>query len=110
MNDYSIRDLTALTSSEPAFRQLRSKTRLITGALLGLFVLIYGVYVGTAVYASDWVASRHIGPLSVAWVIAFAASLMPVSIALTFVRYSDNALEPLVTELRRHAEQVTADE
>lgn len=101
MNDLPERELTSRISTHPVFGQLKKKTRRVTTVLFALFVLIYGTYVGTAVYANHWVAEHHIGSLSVAWVIAFIASITPVTIALAYLSYSDKVLEPLAEDLKR---------
>jgi uncharacterized membrane protein (DUF485 family) len=95
---YSFDTHAARTS--PTYAELKSRTRSITLRLLAAFVAIYGTYVGTSVYASGAVADAHVGPLSVAWLLALTATAMPVVIAVVFMRYSDRVLQPLADEVR----------
>lgn len=86
--------------NDPQYRSLKRTSRRIVAPLTIAFLVIYGVYVLGAVYASETVARHHIGGLSIAWILALIVNAMPIMIAVVYSRLADQHLEPTVAVLK----------
>jgi uncharacterized membrane protein (DUF485 family) len=87
----------------PEFRELTSRRhRFIAGAAAVTFIW-FGVYLGLAVFATDFMGTTVLGGVPIAWLAAMSQVLMTWAVTSTYLRKADREFAPLEQRVAERA-------
>ena len=86
--------------ADPRFRELRRRFRSFAFPWTVAFLTWYLLYVLMSAYARDFMDTKVVGNLNVAFFFGILQFLSTFAIAYLYSRYADRRLDPLAEELR----------
>jgi uncharacterized membrane protein (DUF485 family) len=87
----------------PEFRELTTRRhRFIAGAAAVTFVS-FGIYLGLAVFATDFMGTTVLGGIPIAWFAAMSQVLITWAVTWTYLRKADREFAPLEQRVAERA-------
>mgnify|MGYP002651901112 CR=1 FL=1 len=90
--------------ASPEFQELRTRLRRFVFPMTAFFLVWYGLYVALGAFAHDFMAIRVFGNINVALVMGLGQFVTTFAITWAYVRFANNTIDPMATELREHIE------
>ena len=87
------------------FAALRKKFRGFVFPMTGAFLAWYFLYVILATYASDFMATKLFGNITVGLVLGLAQFATTFAITMIYARWADRVLDPAAAKLADHMER-----
>jgi uncharacterized membrane protein (DUF485 family) len=79
----------------PEFRELTSRRHRFIAALAGVTFVCFGVYLGLATFANDFMGTTVLGGVPIAWLAAMSQVLITWAVTWTYLRRADREFGPL---------------
>ena len=86
------------------FHELRRRLASFVIPISVAFLLWYVLYVLLATYAHDFMSQKLFGNINVALVMGLGQFVTTLAITWAYVRFANNTIDPMATELREHIE------
>lgn len=97
-------DYIAVEESE-RFRTLKRTQRSFIFPLAAFFLIWYFVYVLLAAFATEFMAQRVWGDITIGLLLGLGQFVTTFAITMTYVAFANRKLDPLATEIREELEE-----